>query len=332
MKRKFFSRFIAAGILSAAAVFMTAFPAAAADFDEYAVYDSVFMVATEHGHGSGFAIAPNVILTSSHLLEDASKIEANSYAGKCYFCKLYCNNMDKDIAVIVAQDADFVPVTMNPDYETNVDDVIYTIDASEKMNYILQESIIPVKNRIIFNQEYIQSDAVMNDGNSGGPLLNTQGEVIGINTLRMSQQEGEGLSVPIGDAIQYLREEGILVKDSNGMDTLAEFEMSDRSDNAAADLNGEAAGAADVLAFDNTKSEPVAEDDLKIIMFVLLTCSVVLNIILIIVLVNKDGKKEKKEVVEDEKAKAERYERYAEMKYIEMQYNEFKYNESQKEK
>ena len=86
-----------------------------------------------------------------------------------------------------------------------IGDEIYTIGAPKGMAYTLTKGTISAKERIIREKSYIQIDAAINEGNSGGPLLNDSGEVLGMNTLKMTDSEGIGLSIPTDRIENYLK-------------------------------------------------------------------------------------------------------------------------------
>ena len=92
-------------------------------------------------------------------------------------------------------------------------DDIYAIGAPKGMAYTLTKGGVSAKERMIGNKSYIQIDAAINEGNSGGPLLNDAGQVLGMNTLKMSDSEGIGLAIPVNRICEYLKSLGIELKD-----------------------------------------------------------------------------------------------------------------------
>ena len=73
------------------------------------------------------------------------------------------------------------------------------------MAYTLTKGVISAKERQVGDYTYIQTDAAINEGNSGGPLLNDEGNVIGVNTLKMSDSEGIGLAIPMTEVDAFVR-------------------------------------------------------------------------------------------------------------------------------
>ncbi len=122
---------------------------------------------------------------------------------------------DKDIAVLVIKDASFPYLKMANLSTVKIGDDIYAIGAPKGMAYTLTKGTVSAKERIVENESFIQIDAAINDGNSGGPLLNDAGEVLGMNTMKMTDSEGIGLAIPADRIAGTLKELGVET-DTNG--------------------------------------------------------------------------------------------------------------------
>ncbi len=168
-------------------------------------YNSVFVVTSGNSLGSGFAIGENCIVTNAHVIGNSNKIILTTYSGETHSAFLVGMDEDKDIAVLGVKDVKFTQLKFD-DYTTmNTGDDVYAIGAPKSMAYTLTKGVISAKERKIGNHTFIQTDAAINEGNSGGPLLNDAGNVIGINTLKMSDSEGIGLAIPSTTVIDYLK-------------------------------------------------------------------------------------------------------------------------------
>ena len=193
----------------------SAFVGRAMGFEAETVYDSVFVVATDATLGSGFAIGKNIIVTNAHVIENERIVMLSAYSGRQYKASVFASDSAADIAVLLVENAAFVPLKPGNENEAKIGDDIYTIGAPNSMSYTLTKGVISAKDRRVSGQTYIQIDAAINHGNSGGPLLNDSGEVLGINTLKMSDAEGIGLAIPIGRVVEYLKSCGVVFgKDS----------------------------------------------------------------------------------------------------------------------
>lgn len=178
-------------------------------------YNSVFVVTSGNSLGSGFAVGENCIVTNAHVLDNPTNFVLTTYAGETHKAYLVGYDQDKDIAVLGVKDAKFTPLTFADYKSLNTGDDVYAIGAPKSMAYTLTKGVISAKERKIGKYTYIQTDAAINEGNSGGPLLNDVGNVIGINTLKMSDSEGIGLAIPMTVVSDFLKSLNIEL-DENG--------------------------------------------------------------------------------------------------------------------
>lgn len=184
-------------------------------FNAEEVYESVFVVYSENSLGSGFAVGKNCIVTNAHVISNERNVYVKSYGGEEYQATILGINEFQDIAVLVITGAEFSYLPIADLSVMNTGDDIYAIGAPKSMAYTLTKGVISAKERIVGYNTYIQIDAAINEGNSGGPLLNDSGQVLGMNTLKMSDSEGIGLAIPENVICDYLNELGIEL-DSSG--------------------------------------------------------------------------------------------------------------------
>ena len=206
--------------------------ASAIGFTAEEKYNSVFVVTSGNALGSGFAVGENCIVTNAHVLDNPNNIVLTTYAGETHTAYLVGYDQDKDIAVLGVKDAKFTPLTVADYKSLNTGDDVYAIGAPKSMAYTLTKGVISAKEREIGKYKYIQTDAAINEGNSGGPLLNDEGNVIGVNTLKMSDSEGIGLAIPmtvVGDFLKSLNIE--LDENGNVSETIVQEITNEGKDN-----------------------------------------------------------------------------------------------------
>lgn len=151
------------------------------------------------GLGSGFFIEENKIVTNYHVIEGASKITVKDYSGKTYNVNvIYDYNIEYDMAVLGVVESG-KPLVIN-DHEVLTGETVYTIGSPYGYTGTFSKGIISLADRKIDDVNYIQITAPLSKGNSGGPLLNEYGEVIGVNTL--SQLNGQNINFAV--KIYYL--------------------------------------------------------------------------------------------------------------------------------
>ena len=187
------------------------------------VYDSVVVVQNykndkSNGIGSGFIYNNDgYIMTNSHVIEGATSIKVILMSGDVVEASVIGDDEYADIAVIKI-DKKYVSkvATLGSSDAINVGDTVFTIGSPISSEYYgtVTRGILSGKNRLVnvtvessndWIMNVMQTDAAINPGNSGGPLCNANGDVIGINSMKLvqSQVEGMGFAIPIEDAISY---------------------------------------------------------------------------------------------------------------------------------
>jgi S1-C subfamily serine protease len=177
---------------------------------------TVVIVKTGRSLGSGFVISSDgYILTNKHVVGDVQVgINVGFKNGKEFTGKLFYQDQKIDFAILKV-DVTNLPVARlgNPDQLKSGEEV-YAIGAPFGLEYTLNRGIISSINRDVEGSKYIQSDVLLNEGNSGGPLFNLKGEVVGINTMILKNAQGISFSIPINDVFPVLKERKIAVNTS----------------------------------------------------------------------------------------------------------------------
>jgi serine protease Do len=164
------------------------------------------------GVGTGFIIdREGYILTNDHVVDGADKITVTLSDKKEYTAKVIGLDSKTDLALIKIDGAkDLVPLPLGDSDKMEVGDWVVAIGNPFGLENTVTAGIISAKYRRIGTanyENYIQTDAAINQGNSGGPLMNTAGEVIGINSAIYSQTGGSvgiGFAIPINMAKDLL--------------------------------------------------------------------------------------------------------------------------------
>ena len=194
--------------------------------------------------GSGFIIdRDGYIVTNNHVIEDADEIQVRLYDGKEFEAEVVGRDPKTDLALIKIKDAsDLKPMKMGNSEALQVGTWVVAIGSPFGLEQTVTAGIVSAKGRIIGSgpyDDFIQTDASINPGNSGGPLIDLQGNVVGINTAIVASGQGIGFAIPINmakDIVAQLKSKGEVTRGWLGVGIqdltpeLAEYYKLDRKD------------------------------------------------------------------------------------------------------
>jgi serine protease Do len=194
------------------------------------LYDAVVVVGsyksgvlTSSGTGFVYKVDGNTayILTNNHVVSGASKVKVKFTNSKVYEVKVVGSDEYSDIAVLSIDKSDIISVaSIGSSTNARLGDTLFTIGApiDSEYSWTVTRGILSGKDRLVeisdssensstsnWVMKVLQTDAAINAGNSGGPLANSNGEVIGITNMKLVSDgvEGMGFAIPIEDAINY---------------------------------------------------------------------------------------------------------------------------------
>jgi len=159
----------------------------------------------QQGVGSGFIMSKEgYILTNNHVVEDADQIKVKLAGGKEFDGKIVGRDPKTDLALVkITGDSDLQPLKLGNSDDLKVGNWVVAVGSPFGLEQTVTAGIVSAKGRVIGSGPYdnfIQTDASINPGNSGGPLINLQGEVVGINTAIVASGQGIGFAIPINMA------------------------------------------------------------------------------------------------------------------------------------
>ena len=166
--------------------------------------------------GSGFIIdKAGYIVTNNHVIEDADEVQVKLKSGDEYDAEIVGRDPNTDLALIKIKSGDNFPfVKLGDSQMLKVGEWVVAIGNPFGLEDTVTAGIVSAKGRVIGSgpyDDFIQTDASINPGNSGGPLLDMNGEVIGINTAIIASGQGIGFAIPVNLAkgiVEQLKKHG----------------------------------------------------------------------------------------------------------------------------
>jgi serine protease Do len=163
------------------------------------------------GQGSGFVFAVHdgvlsdttYLITNNHVVENADKIAVTFPDGREFSAKITGRDPKSDVAVIEIETSEIPPLPLADSSKLDVGEWVVAIGNPFGLSHTLTVGVVSAKGRTSVGindyEDFIQTDAAINPGNSGGPLVNLDGEVVGINTAIFSRSGGYmgiGFAIP----------------------------------------------------------------------------------------------------------------------------------------
>lgn len=164
--------------------------------------------------GSGFIVSEDgYILTNYHVISDAyeeeiqgAQVTVKLHDGREFRGLLSCKDKNEDVALLRIEASGFTPATFGNSDDLSVGDEVYVIGNPHGLEFSMTSGKVSALDRSVTSDVSIsrinmfQIDAAVNSGNSGGPVYNSRGEVVGIVTAKYADSEGLAFAVPIDEA------------------------------------------------------------------------------------------------------------------------------------
>ena len=165
------------------------------------------------GQGSGFIMSDDgYILTNHHVVAGVQEVEIGLHDRRKFQGTVVGADPDSDLAVVKIEAEDLIPASWGDSDALNVGSMVWAVGSPFGLEQTVTSGILSAKERGKSqegSQEYLQTDAAVNPGNSGGPLVNARGEVVGINTSIYGEQF-QGISFAIPSAVARFVSEQII--------------------------------------------------------------------------------------------------------------------------
>ncbi|WP_114939098.1 S1C family serine protease [Mucilaginibacter endophyticus] len=159
------------------------------------------------GTGSGFLFSSDgYLFTNSHVIHSAKKITVKMHDGTTHPAELIGEDQDTDLAILKINGAEFTPVKFGDADQLQIGQLVIAIGNPLGFQHTVTAGVVSALGRTLEGQggrlmdSMIQTDAALNPGNSGGPLVNGDGEVVGVNTAVIRGAQGICFAISINTA------------------------------------------------------------------------------------------------------------------------------------
>jgi len=173
--------------------------------------------------GSGVIVSDDgFVLTNQHVINGAEQIRVVLWDGRVTQARVVGSDAETDLAVLKMDGSGLPALKLDPELPLEVGDVVLAIGNPFGLSQTVTQGIVSGLGRSgvnqAFSQDFIQTDAAINEGNSGGALVNAEGSLVGINTIvldRMSGAEGISFAIPVriaSSVFAEIRDKGVVTR------------------------------------------------------------------------------------------------------------------------
>jgi len=172
--------------------------------------------------GSGFFISTDgVVLTNAHVVEGSPNPQVKLANGQVLRSSLLAVDADSDLALCSVPVRGVPTVRIGSSGSLRLGDTVLALGAPLGLEHSVTKGIVSAKSRQVEGKAYIQTDAPLNPGNSGGPLLGPTGAVVGVSTAAIPSAAGIGFAVPIERAFPLIARAGVAANTELGNSQIA---------------------------------------------------------------------------------------------------------------
>lgn len=170
------------------------------------VIQGVAAIETDTGaSGSGFFVGPKCsVITNEHVVHGASTIILRTSGKGLYVAQVLFSDADRDLALLTTNASQCLALLLEPQNTIAVGDEVFAIGNPLGQEGTVTRGIVSALRNMTDGARYVQTDASLNPGNSGGPLVNRAGHVIGVNTFKLKDSSGLNFAISVLDVRSVL--------------------------------------------------------------------------------------------------------------------------------
>ncbi len=160
--------------------------------------------------GAGFVVSPQgYIATNSHVVGDAETVKVRLRDGSEVEGKVVAKSADRDVAAVKIERRNLPTVQLGSSKSLRTGEEVAALGAPLGLEHSVTRGVVSNPHQEQDGKVFIQTDAALNPGNSGGPLINSSGLVVGMNAKVAAKAENVGFAIPVEEVGAFLDDEGI---------------------------------------------------------------------------------------------------------------------------
>ncbi|HHB79720.1 MAG TPA: trypsin-like serine protease [Saprospiraceae bacterium] len=171
--------------------------------------NSIYKIITANGTGTGFKVASrDYVITNYHVISGSKTVAVEDHKQNRYLAKVAMVNPEVDLAFLDVQDLKNRPgkIKLDPNYEVKNMQTVFINGFPFGMPFTVTEGIVSSVNQPMRGRNYVQTDAAVNPGNSGGPMLDENGVLVGVTTSKFTEADNVGFGIQHTDVIKQINE------------------------------------------------------------------------------------------------------------------------------
>ncbi len=173
------------------------------------IKNSIYKIITASGTGTGFKVSTqDFLITNYHVVKGSKEVAVEDNNQNRYFAKVVMVNPEIDLAFLSVKELEPVKgkITIDPNNEVENRQKIYINGFPFGMPFTVTEGIVSSPNQPMSGHNYVQTDAAVNPGNSGGPMLNEKGILVGVTTSKFNEADNVGFGIKHTDVIKQIND------------------------------------------------------------------------------------------------------------------------------
>ncbi len=173
------------------------------------IKNSIYKIITSGGSGTGFKIAGHdFVITNYHVVEGSKTVAVEDHDMNRYVAQVVMVNPEVDLAFLNVEDLKDKPGTIKLDADKTVENMqkVYINGFPFGMPFTVTEGIVSSASQPMNGRNYIQTDAAVNPGNSGGPMLDENGYLVAVTTSKFTQADNVGFGIKHTDVIKEIND------------------------------------------------------------------------------------------------------------------------------